>query len=84
MAELELLQMLIDGQWCSASDGTTFECIDPSTGIPWALIPEASHADVNRAVEAAAVGFGGSLGGDDPHTARQAFGPACRSFGRPF
>jgi aldehyde dehydrogenase (NAD+) len=62
MAELKLLQMLVDGQWCSASDGTTFECIDPSTGIPWALIPEASHADVNRAVEAAAAALEGPWG----------------------
>ena len=62
MAELELLQMLIDGQWCSASDGTAFECIDPSTGMPWALIPEASHADVNRAVEAAAAALEGPWG----------------------
>ena len=54
--------MLIDGQWCAASDGAAFDCIDPSTGQPWARIPEATHADVNRAVEAAAAGFGGSLG----------------------
>ena len=39
---LNTLQMLIDGQWCAASDGAAFECIDPSTGMPWARIPEAS------------------------------------------
>ena len=53
MAELEKLQMLINGQWCAASDAAAFDCIDPSTGQPWARIPEATHADVNRAVEAA-------------------------------
>ena len=53
MAELEKLQMLINGQWCAASDDAAFDCIDPSTGQPWARIPEATHADVNRAVEAA-------------------------------
>ena len=30
MAELETLQMLIDGQWCAASDGAAFDCIDPT------------------------------------------------------
>ena len=59
MAELEKLQMLINGQWCAASDAAAFDCIDPSTGQPWASIPEATHADVNRAVEAASAALEG-------------------------
>ena len=66
MAELETLQMLIDGQWCAASDGAAFDCIDPSTGLPWARIPEATYADVNRAVEAAAAALDGPWGAMTP------------------
>ena len=66
MAELETLQMLIDGQWCAASDGAAFDCIDPSTGQPWARIPEATHADVNRAVEAASAALEGPWGSMTP------------------
>ena len=41
----------IDGQF---EDGTdNFESIDPSTGKPWAIMPAATEADVDRAVEAA-------------------------------
>ena len=66
MAELETLQMLIDGQWCAASGGAAFDCIDPSTGLPWARIPEATYADVNRAVEAAAAALDGPWGAMTP------------------
>jgi aldehyde dehydrogenase (NAD+) len=66
MAELETLQMLIDGQWCAASDGAAFDCNDPSTGLPWARVPEATYADVNRAVEAAAVALDGPWGAMTP------------------
>ncbi|MEO0622784.1 MAG: aldehyde dehydrogenase [Pseudomonadota bacterium] len=45
--------MLIDGAWVDAADGTRFDSADPSTGAPWATVPEATDADVNRAVEAA-------------------------------
>lgn len=45
--------MLIDGRWVSASDGHSFISVNPTTGDPWADIPEATEADVNRAVEAA-------------------------------
>ena len=62
MAELEKLQMLINGQWCAASDEAAFDCIDPSTGQPWVRVPEATHADVNRAVEAASAALEGPWG----------------------
>ncbi|MBZ9765195.1 aldehyde dehydrogenase [Mesorhizobium sp. CA15] len=41
----------IDGQFAEAS--STFDSIDPSTALPWATMPAASVADVDRAVEAA-------------------------------
>jgi aldehyde dehydrogenase (NAD+) len=50
-------QTYIDGRWCKAASGKTFETYDPYTGEPWALIPECDAADVNRAVEAASRAF---------------------------
>ena len=53
MSGLITYQMLIDGQWVDAADGGRFESIDPSTGEAWAMVPEATAADVERAVKAA-------------------------------
>ena len=53
MTELTNYQMLIDGQWVDAEDGKAFDSVNPTTGQPWARIPEASAADVDRAVRAA-------------------------------
>ncbi|MBZ9819929.1 aldehyde dehydrogenase [Mesorhizobium sp. CA4] len=41
----------IDGRFAEAA--SSFDSIDPSTGLPWATMPAASVADVDRAVEAA-------------------------------
>ncbi len=46
-------KMLIDGEWVGASDGAMFESINPTTGKVWAMIPEATADDVDRAVRAA-------------------------------
>ena len=51
-------KMLIDGEWVDSSDGGSFESFNPATGEAWAVIPEATAADVNRAVEAAHRAFG--------------------------
>jgi (Z)-2-((N-methylformamido)methylene)-5-hydroxybutyrolactone dehydrogenase len=53
MTEIKHYKMLIDGEWVSASDGATFESLNPTTGKVWATIPEATAADVDRAVQAA-------------------------------
>jgi len=53
MTTLQRYQMFIDGKWADASDGRTFTSMNPSTGDDWSEIPEATAADVNRAVEAA-------------------------------
>jgi acyl-CoA reductase-like NAD-dependent aldehyde dehydrogenase len=53
MKDLEELKMLIDGQWVEASDGGSFTSSDPSTGVEWSLVPEATEEDINKAVEAA-------------------------------
>ena len=53
MTDLVRYQMLIDGAWVDAEDGGTFESANPATGEPWAVIPEATAGDVDRAVESA-------------------------------
>jgi acyl-CoA reductase-like NAD-dependent aldehyde dehydrogenase len=40
----------------------TFESIDPYTGEPWAVVPEATRADVDDAVAAARAAFEGEWG----------------------
>ena len=50
-------QMLINGKYCDAADGKTFDSINPSTGKVWATIPEAAAKDVDDAVCAAAAAF---------------------------
>lgn len=44
-------QLYIDGRFEDGENG--FESLDPATGAPWAVMPEAREAEVNRAVEAA-------------------------------
>ncbi len=53
MSDLERFQLYIDGQFCDAEGGKTFESVNPATGEVWAVMPEASAADVDRAVTAA-------------------------------
>ncbi len=53
MTNLKRYQMYINGEWTDAQDGATFTSTNPATGQSWAEVPEATEADVNRAVEAA-------------------------------
>ena len=53
MGDIRNYQMLIDGNWVDASDGGTFESVNPANGEIWSRVPEATEADVNQAVEAA-------------------------------
>src|SRR5262249_4749157 len=46
-------QMYIDGRWVDAQSGARFTCTDPYTEEAWGSVPEASAADVDRAVQAA-------------------------------
>jgi len=48
---LQRFPHFIDGAFVEASD--TFESVDPFTEAPWALMPAASAADVDAAVEGA-------------------------------
>lgn len=45
--------MLVAGEWVQASDGGTFDTVNPATGEVWATVPEATAEDVDRAVRAA-------------------------------
>lgn len=51
--------MLIAGEWVDPQSGTWFESINPYTAAPWALVPRANAADVERAVTAARSAFYG-------------------------
>ena len=51
--QIEAFSMFIDGEFVQAEGARTFDSVNPYTGKVWAKIPDASAADVNRAVEAA-------------------------------
>lgn len=53
MTDVKRYKMLIDGEWVDASDGGTFDSVNPATGQVWSRVPEATAADVDRAVRAA-------------------------------
>jgi acyl-CoA reductase-like NAD-dependent aldehyde dehydrogenase len=53
----EAFQLYIDGAFCDAEGGATFESLDPSTGKTWALMPKANAADTDRAVRSAYAAF---------------------------
>jgi aldehyde dehydrogenase (NAD+) len=49
--------MLIGADWVDAESGEHFESFNPFTGKPWALIPRATTADIEKAVAAARAAF---------------------------
>lgn len=53
----EKLELLIDGQWCQGSDGQTTELRNPATNEVLGLLPQATIADLDRALAASAKGF---------------------------
>ena len=53
MTDIQTYKMLIDGAWVAASDGKTFNSINPATNEVWSRAPEATGDDVDRAVRAA-------------------------------
>ena len=50
------MDMLIDGNWTGASDGTVDPILNPATNVEIATVPRATTADVTRAVAAAQQG----------------------------
>jgi len=59
MPELKKYQMFIDGEWLDSDTKKTFETLNPENNKPWAIVPEASANDVDRAVKAAQKAFEG-------------------------
>ncbi|NPT37772.1 aldehyde dehydrogenase [Paraburkholderia xenovorans] len=51
--QVEVFSMYIDGEFVQAEGGRTLDSINPWSGSVWAKVPDATAADVNRAVEAA-------------------------------
>ena len=49
--------LYIGGEWVTPAGGKTIEVISPATEEVIAVVPEASEADVDRAVEAARTAF---------------------------
>jgi succinate-semialdehyde dehydrogenase/glutarate-semialdehyde dehydrogenase len=46
-------QCYIDGQWCDADDGGTFDVTDPGSGMVIGTAPKAGAAETRRAIDAA-------------------------------
>jgi betaine-aldehyde dehydrogenase len=54
---MQQVKMWIGGQWVSASDGGMRDVINPADGSVMARVPEATTADVEKAVRAARAAF---------------------------
>jgi aldehyde dehydrogenase (NAD+) len=54
---MKQLGLFIDGEWCAAQGGATFQSINPATEEPWAEVAAAGPADVDRAMAAARRSF---------------------------
>lgn len=46
-------QCFIDGQWCDANDGSTFDVVNPATGERLGSVPHMGEQETRRAIEAA-------------------------------
>ncbi len=73
MPKLKSFQIYIDGAWVGAGDGGKFPSINPACGMAWEEIPEATDADVERAVRAAHRAFTEGLWADAVPTERGRF-----------
>ena len=59
MTKIKEYKMFIDGLWINSESKKTFETLNPDTNEPWAIVPEASTKDVDKAVKAAQKAFEG-------------------------
>ena len=59
MTKIKNYKMFIDGEWLDSDTKKTFETLNPENNKPWAIVPEASAKDVDKAVQAAQKAFGG-------------------------
>ena len=59
MADLKQYKMFINGEWIDSESKKTFETLNPENNKPWAIVPEASAKDVDKAVKSAQRAFEG-------------------------
>jgi aldehyde dehydrogenase (NAD+) len=59
---LQRFSMLIGGEAVEAASGERYESDNPYLGAPWASVPDAAPADVDRAVAAARGALDGEWG----------------------
>ena len=59
MPELKKYKMFINGEWVNSDTKKIFETLNPENNKPWAVVPEASASDVDKAVKAAQNAFEG-------------------------
>ena len=59
MTKLKEYKMYINGMWVNSESKKSFKTLNPETNEPWALVPEASAKDVDKAVKAAQKAFEG-------------------------
>ena len=59
MTKLKQYKMFINGKWVDSDSKKTFETLNPENNKPWAVVPEASASDVDKAVKAAQKAFEG-------------------------
>jgi acyl-CoA reductase-like NAD-dependent aldehyde dehydrogenase len=59
-------RLLIGGEWVEATDGRTFETIDPSTGQPIAAVALGGAEDIDRAARAGRAALDGEWGSAPP------------------
>ncbi|MCH7527474.1 MAG: aldehyde dehydrogenase family protein, partial [Planctomycetes bacterium] len=55
--KVKLTKNLINGEWCDAATGKTFDTFNPATGQAIAKVAESDQADVDQAVGAARKAF---------------------------
>jgi aldehyde dehydrogenase (NAD+) len=60
--QLVEFELLIGGEQMAAASGATYDSVDPFSGGPWARVPDADAADVDRAVAAARAALNGEWG----------------------
>ena len=59
MTKIKEYKMFIDGEWLDSESKKKFETLNPENNEPWAVVPEASAKDVDKAVKAAQKAFEG-------------------------
>ncbi len=59
MADLKQYKMFINGEWIDSESKKIFETLNPENNKPWAVVPEASAKDVDKAVKSAQKAFEG-------------------------